>query len=185
MLKVSLLGRALSNLQSTEVILAKSLAFGSGDRVRGRRASLGHGILFSSLSSKCRDALISVSDGSGSTISTGTRVSGRLLVREPGLTSTLGNSILSLLGSLDPVMLPGDFKLLRGGGVIYRDIGFYLIATAFVIVCGIMGKITWWTSSIMLAMYVASVAVRCRLHGFGQHDSANLLGNQLGVSYVF
>lgn len=40
---------------------------------------------------------------------------------------------------------------------IYRDIGFYIIATAFVVVCGIMGKITWWTSAIMLIMYVALV----------------------------
>ena len=42
---------------------------------------------------------------------------------------------------------------------IYRDIGFYLIATGFVIFCGIMGKITWWTSTIMLALYVAFVVV--------------------------
>jgi len=42
---------------------------------------------------------------------------------------------------------------------IYRDIGFYIIATLFVIVCGVMGKITWWTSAIMLAMYVAFVVI--------------------------
>jgi len=50
-------------------------------------------------------------------------------------------------------------KIVVDPNFIYRDIGFYLIATSFVIVCGIMGKITWWTSSIMLAMYVAFVVV--------------------------
>jgi len=42
---------------------------------------------------------------------------------------------------------------------IYRDIGFYIIATAFVLVCGVMGKITWWTSAIMLTLYIAFVVV--------------------------
>jgi len=42
---------------------------------------------------------------------------------------------------------------------IYRDIGFYLIATAFVLVCGLMGKITWWTSAIMLALYTSFVII--------------------------
>jgi Ca2+/Na+ antiporter len=42
---------------------------------------------------------------------------------------------------------------------IYRDIGFYLLATAYVLVCGAMGKITWWSSAIMLCLYVAFVVV--------------------------
>jgi sodium/potassium/calcium exchanger 6 len=42
---------------------------------------------------------------------------------------------------------------------IYRDIGCYIIATITVLLCGLMGKITWWTSAIMLLIYCAFVAV--------------------------
>ena len=42
---------------------------------------------------------------------------------------------------------------------IYRDIPFFIMATLFVIWNGIYGTITWWTSSIMLAMYTALVVI--------------------------
>jgi len=48
-------------------------------------------------------------------------------------------------------------KIIVPPSFIYRDIGFYIIATAFVMVCGAMGKITWWTSAIMLCLYMAFV----------------------------
>jgi len=48
-------------------------------------------------------------------------------------------------------------KIIVPPSFIYRDIGFYIIATAFVMVCGAMGRITWWTSAIMLCLYMAFV----------------------------
>ena len=40
---------------------------------------------------------------------------------------------------------------------IYRDIPFFILATLFVIWNGIYGTITWWTSSMMLAIYAVLV----------------------------
>lgn len=42
---------------------------------------------------------------------------------------------------------------------IYRDMPFYIVTVLFVVFCGIYGEITWWTSSIMLFIYVALVIV--------------------------
>ena len=42
---------------------------------------------------------------------------------------------------------------------IHRDMPFYIVTVAFVVFCGIYGEITWWTSSIMLFLYVALVIV--------------------------
>merc|ERR1712166_1681714 len=42
---------------------------------------------------------------------------------------------------------------------IYRDMPFYIVTVLFVVFCGIYGEITWWTSSVMLFIYVALVIV--------------------------
>ena len=42
---------------------------------------------------------------------------------------------------------------------IHRDIVFYIVATLLVIACGIYKKLTWYTSVVMLLLYVALVVV--------------------------
>ena len=40
---------------------------------------------------------------------------------------------------------------------VYRDIIFYIIGTLMVIAFAFFGKLTWWTSVLMLLLYVALV----------------------------
>ena len=42
---------------------------------------------------------------------------------------------------------------------IYRDIVFYIIATLMVIAFAIYGKLTWWTSVLMIGLYLVMVIV--------------------------
>jgi len=42
---------------------------------------------------------------------------------------------------------------------IYRDIVFYILSVLLIICCGLYGKLTWWTSVLMLCIYFSLVLV--------------------------
>lgn len=50
-------------------------------------------------------------------------------------------------------------KIIVNKSILFRDLGFNLIASAFIIFCGIKGVITWYYGLILLLIYVALVLV--------------------------
>jgi Ca2+/Na+ antiporter len=56
-------------------------------------------------------------------------------------------------------ILKAPTEVVVNKNTIYRDMVFYIISTLVVVACGIYGQITWWTSTIMLLIYVALVLV--------------------------
>ena len=42
---------------------------------------------------------------------------------------------------------------------VYRDVVFYIAGILLIVVCGIWGYLTWWTSVIMLFIYALLVIV--------------------------
>lgn len=50
-------------------------------------------------------------------------------------------------------------KIIVNKAMIFRDIGFYLVASAFILYCGTTGFITWYNSLILLLIYIILVIV--------------------------
>lgn len=48
-------------------------------------------------------------------------------------------------------------KIIVSKSLIFRDIGFYLLATVITVIFAITGKLTWWTSVMMLLLYLCLV----------------------------
>lgn len=56
-------------------------------------------------------------------------------------------------------ILQSDEDIVFDKMIIFRDVGIYLLSTVATIAFAIYGKITWWTSCILLALYVLLVIV--------------------------
>jgi sodium/potassium/calcium exchanger 6 len=67
--------------------------------------------------------------------------------------SLLGAGLFVITIVLTLTIRAAPFKIKVDKNVIYRDVVFYIIGVSTVIIFGIVGELTWWSSTIMLLEY--------------------------------
>lgn len=68
-----------------------------------------------------------------------------------------GLFVITLIVALTILISPSEIQLSKD--IIWRDIGLYILSTLYILGLALYGKINWWSSVILLCLYVVLVLI--------------------------